>query len=155
MRGLLRLYLNRLREGLDDCHAALRLAELSHDLRDACIAHNALGLLGYVAGDLAVAQHHAEAGPAIARRIGATRFEVDHLCIRGVVHCRDGDVAPRDCFTLRRYGLTGLRSPDTGRVVAATRLCPPRSCPTGLSGRLGLGVTRQTFSWTFLRETGT
>jgi hypothetical protein len=91
MRGLLRLYLNRPREGLDDCRAALRLAELTQDLRGACMAHNTLSLLGYFGGDLALALHHAEAGLGLAREIGARRFEADHLCTCGAVHCLSGE----------------------------------------------------------------
>lgn len=92
-RAMAALYLNRLTDDVADAEAAIRLAALTRNQRDECLARNVLSIAATNAGDWERVEAEGEAGLALARAVGSRRFEADHLCARGVARATRGERA--------------------------------------------------------------
>jgi hypothetical protein len=84
------VYLGRLGDALTDGAAAVRLASLTRNRRDECLARNVLAIGAYQAGDAQGAERESDEGLAIARDVGLRRFEADHLSMRGAARAALG-----------------------------------------------------------------
>ncbi len=77
MRGLTRLFLNRLDDALADGRRSLELAEASSNLRHQLLAHNVLAGVESFHGDYEQGLEHARHTLELGQRIGSRRFAVD------------------------------------------------------------------------------
>jgi hypothetical protein len=87
------LYLNRLDEDRADSETAIRLAALTRNQRDECLARNILGIAATYTGDFERAESEANRSLSLARAVGSRRFEADNLCTRGVARANRGERA--------------------------------------------------------------
>jgi hypothetical protein len=71
----------------------MRLASLTRNQRDECLARNVLSIAATNTGDFERAESEADAGLVLARVVGSRRFEADHLCTRGVARAACGENA--------------------------------------------------------------
>jgi len=92
-RAMTALYLNRLAEDRADSDAAIRLAALTRNQRDECLARNILSIATSYTGDFERAEFEANASLSLARAVGARRFEADNLCTRGFARANRGERA--------------------------------------------------------------
>lgn len=90
MVGAVDLLCNAVAEALDSCDEAVRIARRIGDGRIEMLAYDVMASTHYVQADWPGLQQHAERGLALARRIGARRFEAELLARRAVAIAAQG-----------------------------------------------------------------
>lgn len=90
MVGAVDLLCNAVTEALQSCDEAVRIARRIGDGRIEMLAYDVMASTHYVQADWPGLQQHAERGLALARRIGARRFEAELLARRAVAIAAQG-----------------------------------------------------------------
>ena len=90
MAAITRLYAGELTGAYEDALAAVAAAERVGHHRAAIIAHHIVFVAASSRGDLGIARHHIDRAIAIARQLGARRFEAEGLCFLAAIQLAEG-----------------------------------------------------------------